>query len=95
MPKAHATEELTIRHETILVSFDPSNVNALAVYRHAAGMSRKELAERIGSTYQTVWLWESGRGVPSPVFRDALSKLLKIPGDQLLLLMLKFPRPND
>ena len=32
----------------------------LVIYRSAAGLSRRELAERTGSTQSAIWYWEAG-----------------------------------
>jgi Predicted transcriptional regulators len=54
--------------------------------REAAGLSRKELADRVGVSNQSVWLWETGdtKG-PRPEHLLALRNVLKVSIDWLVL----------
>ena len=46
--------------------------------RQAKGLSREELAARIGCSYFTVMRWEQEKSVPIRVFRRKLEEILGI-----------------
>lgn len=69
---------------------------ALRAARETAGMTRQELAERIGCTPSSVRDWEEGRAratgtpvewlVPSPAYRAALQQIFEYSSDERTLL---------
>lgn len=48
------------------------------------GLSQKQLAEKTGTTRQTVWNWESGTHAPTEATMPALARALKHTADHLL-----------
>lgn len=50
------------------------------ILRERAGLSRRELGERLGYSEATVSSMERGRRVPQPEFLDAVDKLLDAGG---------------
>ena len=57
----------------------------LYMYRTKAGMTQKEVAEKIGIRQQTVAAWEANRSTPCPDIIGMLAKMFGITTDQLLL----------
>lgn len=47
-------------------------------------MTQKELADAVGSTYQTVQRWESGESTPRPSALRQLCAVLDVTPDELL-----------
>lgn len=41
------------------------------------GMTREQFAHEIGTTHMTVFRWEKGSSVPSPIFKRELERLAK------------------
>jgi DNA-binding XRE family transcriptional regulator len=70
--------------------FDAVKVNACAIHRHAMGWSRRDLAAEIGTSAQVIWLWESGRSIPSPAYLPKLADALKVDALQLLAWLKSF-----
>ena len=50
--------------------------------RKRAGLSRADLADEIGVTYNAVWTWESGRSCPSA---DNLIRICQATGHELVI----------
>ena len=46
-------------------------------WRHAAGLTLDQVAERLGVTKMTVWRWESGERTPRGQHRVEYSRLLR------------------
>lgn len=46
--------------------------------RERLGMSREELAAKVGCSAVSIWKWETGRTLPLPAFRKRLERLLGI-----------------
>ena len=56
---------------------EPTNLaERLIFYRRLNGISRRELAHRLGADETTVWRWEAGRGRPSFRFQRELARWL-------------------
>jgi DNA-binding transcriptional regulator YiaG len=53
-------------------SMDPERIKSI---RKKHGLGKSALARRIGATYQSVHVWETGKGHPSPVFVMLLTQL--------------------
>lgn len=52
--------------------------------RKRAMLTQSELAEKVGVRYQTIYYWESGRGIPRPTHQRLLVEALKCTPDELL-----------
>lgn len=64
----------TARHRRLI-----AELNRL---RAGSGLSRAEVAERIGSTDTTVWRYETGLSRPKPADVEALLRVYGVTGDQ-------------
>ena len=53
-----------------------SSPDLIKAVRTRAGLSRADLAKRVGVTYGTVWIWEKGEHSPS---LDTSSRCLRQP----------------
>lgn len=53
----------------------------LAAARVNAGMTQKDVAERLNVTAQTVRAWETGKTVPKSAVLLALSRIYEIPSE--------------
>ena len=64
----------TMRNHAVKKSTQMAHEHAVAIkqFREYLQLDRGELAERIGSTRQTVMRWECGQGKPHPTPRDKL-----------------------
>lgn len=57
----------------------------VAAVRRATGMSRTEMARRLGVAHSTVWRWETGQQRPeTPDAPEALARLLGLDVDEAL-----------
>ena len=59
-----------------------SGPDLIRTVRTRAGLSRADLAKRVGVTYGTVWIWEKGEHSPS---LDTFLKVLEATGYEFLL----------
>jgi transcriptional regulator with XRE-family HTH domain len=59
----------------------------LKAQRHAAGLSQRQLAERVGVTIHTVRAWEQGRALPFLRHHEPLRTALGIPQAELVHLL--------
>ena len=50
----------------------------IRVARERLGMSREELAAKVGCSAVSIWKWETGRTMPLPAFRKQLERILQI-----------------
>ena len=50
----------------------------IRIYRKAIGLSRKELAEKLGRAQTVVSSWEIGTGVPDANYLPTLAKALEV-----------------
>lgn len=57
---------------------------SIAAARVNAGMTQKELAEKLGVTPQAVYLWESGKANMRPAYFYAISLLTGVSVDNLI-----------
>ena len=48
------------------------------MYRLAAGVSQREIADAIGTTEVTVSRWETGRNVPALEIQEQVARLLGV-----------------
>ena len=66
----------------------------LVIYRSAAGLSRRELAERAGLSESAIWCWEAGRRQGIYDIRQllAFADSLRMPRPALLPVILGQPR---
>ena len=56
--------------------------NRIKFFREARGVSRQELAEALGVTYQTVYFWETGRSGHKLLEKHfAIADFLEVPRD--------------
>lgn len=53
--------------------------------RDALGLSRSDVARKIGVTPQTIYLWETGRSQPLRKYIHALAATLHLPRGELLI----------
>jgi len=51
------------------------NQDEIKALRLKLGLSREQFAVRIGCSYRTIYKWETGRAVPSPLANDRLKKV--------------------
>ena len=65
--------------ETAVRTHGPDLIKAV---RTRAGLSRADLAKRVGVTYGTVWIWENGQHSPS---LETFLKVLEVTGYELLI----------
>jgi hypothetical protein len=65
----------------------------LVIYRSAAGLSRRELAELIGVSHSVIWYWESGRRQGIYDIRQVLhfADAVQMPREALLPVILGQP----
>ena len=75
----------SITEETIRASYNGSTLigKRLEAVREERGMTRKEMAEKMDVSVQTVYRWESGDRIPDVVTLMRLSKLLGVTMDEL------------
>ncbi len=59
-----------------------SGPDLIRTVRTRAGLSRADLAKRVGVKYGTVWVWETGQHSPS---LDSFLKVLEATGYEFLL----------
>lgn len=57
----------------------------LAAARVNAGFTQEEVAIRMGLSKQTIVNWEKGRVIPKPAELQMLSRMYKIPLDNIFL----------
>lgn len=57
----------------------------LRTARDALGLSRSEVARKIGVSMQTIYLWETGRSQPLRKYVHALAATLHLPRGELLI----------
>lgn len=58
---------------------------SLAAARVNAGMTQKNVADRLGVSKQTIVNWEKGRVVPGIPEIETLARIYKIPQDNIFL----------
>lgn len=58
---------------------------SLAAARVNAGLTQEAVAEKMGVTKQTIVNWEKGRVVPKIPEMEMLSRIYKIPQDNIFL----------
>lgn len=67
-----------------MTSLNTEIANRLAAFRERDGLSREELAERLGVDCEVVSKWESAEASPDPDQLMALAKLYRVSLDELL-----------
>lgn len=55
----------------------------IRAWRTERGWTQRELADRIGVTYQAVWYWEHGERVPGGTKMRELARVLGVPMDEI------------
>ena len=66
----------------------------LVIYRAAAGVSRRELGERVGLSESVIWYWEAGRRQGIYDIRQLLQLTDALQAPRLALLPVILGRPN-
>lgn len=61
------------------------SVNVIRSLRKGAGMTQKELADKLGTTITTVYRWEKGEYVPSPRYIKRMAEIFGVKGRDIFL----------